>query len=196
MVRQRSNNTWLNIITYTVALLLLIGCIGAVVACTGIKDEVDDLINPTFKIVVDNESFTADNDNLLSMPQSGQVRFTVKNGTNCKVQILPNVQSDEDFEFSVGGKTYKYSQVGELTSVFILNSNVYGDYFIINCNRQSYGLSKVLSDVYGDTVTIENGVSIKYPYLLVVTNGSGESIEIALKFSLLKSVEISGNIVF
>jgi hypothetical protein len=184
-----------NIVAYLFVLLLLVGVVGAIVKLSGVKEEIEDVINPTFKIVVNDENFTGE-DNTLSLPESGQVRFEVKNGGKCTVKVVPNVTSNSDFTYKADGVVCSFFETGELTSAFFSGSNIFGDYFVLNCGGD-YSLKTVLTKVKNGA-EIEVDGDFEYPYRLLITSENGDVIGIALAVAIQSDgIKLSpDNIVF
>jgi hypothetical protein len=170
-----------NVIVYLFVLLLLVGVVGAIVKLSGVEEEIEDVINPTFKILVNDESFTG-NDNTLSLPESGQIRFEVKNGGKCTVKVVPNVTSNSDFTYKADGVECSFFETGELTSAFFSGSNIFGDYFVLNCGGD-YSLKTVLTKVKNGA-EIEVDGDFEYPYRLLITSENGDVIGIVLKITV------------
>ncbi len=196
MARQKRSKI-ISVITWLLLLLLLVGGIGAICHFAGIgKDDITDIVNPTFRVEYAGKVYKADTENVIVLPKSGQARFEIKNCENCAVKVLPNVNAETDFIFTVDGQEHKYSEVQDLTAVFIKANNVYGDYFVIDCNND-FSLESVLSMLYDiEQITISEHVNIP-PYKIVVTSSNGQVIE--LQFPYIESTGLklsSGSIVF
>lgn len=177
MAKQKKSK-FVSVITWLLLLLLLIGCIGLILHFLGIgKDDITDIINPTFRVEYDGNVYKADTENVLALPESGQARFEIKNCESCTVKVLPNVTDETDFTFTADGNERKYSDVSDLTAVFIQTNNVYGEYFIIDCDND-YSLESVLSSALGADSVVIPVAEITDPYKLVVTSSDGEVIEI------------------
>ncbi len=191
MARRKNNLT--NFITWLLLLLLLACGIGAVIRYSGVtKDDITDLVKPTFRIECNKQVFRTNTENVFTIPKSGQARFDIKNCENCTVKVLPNVTSETDFTFIVAGKDRKYTEVGELTSAFIKTNNVYGDYFVIDFD-EDYKIQSVLSRFYGtNEIILPEGCNPSYK---VVVSSGAEKIEIILCFDVEK-IELPESIVF
>jgi hypothetical protein len=179
----------INIIAIVIALAIIAAAVYAVVTLTGCKDDIRDLINPTFRVVVNNTSYTG-MDNLITIPKNGQLKFYAKNGGDCSIVIQPNVTADTDFSYTADGETYLFSTVDskELTNIFLDTSNIYGDYFVLKSN-ENFTLKKVLS-TYHDGAEIELNGKTEYPFQLVITSEEGESIGFGVCFYSLTNVVI------
>ncbi len=189
----RRKNNLINFITWLLLLLLLACCVGAVIRYSGItKDDITDLVKPTFRIECEGQVFKTDTENVYVMPVFGQARFDIKNSERCTVKVLPNVTKETDFTFTVAGKEQKYSEVGDLTAVFLKTNNVYGDYFVIDFG-EDYKIQSVLSRFYGtNEIILPEGCNPSYK--LVVSSGA-EKIEIILCFDV-ETIVLPESIVF
>lgn len=175
MTRQK-NSKIVNLITWLLLLLLLVGGIGAICHFSGVnKDDIKDMLNPVFRVEYDGKEYTG-SDNVIDLPTDGQAKFAVKGTNGYKVKVLPNAIAEADITYSVDGTPYAYSEEN-LTSVFVDNDSVYAECFYVNC-MQSYALIDVLSRLWGGRpVEIKDG-EINNPYKIVITSSNGEAIEL------------------
>jgi hypothetical protein len=163
-------------LVWVLLLLLLVGGIVGVVRFTGIsKDDINDYINPEYKVTYNGSVFKSDTENFVLLPCEGTAKFTVKGANSYTVKIVPNVTDETDFEYYVGDNSYLFSGETSLTSVFDIET--YDSYFTINCDND-YSLSGVLSAIWGgrDDITVSNPSFS--PYKMVVTSSSGDVINI------------------
>lgn len=173
---KRKENKIVRIVTWLLLLLLLVGGIGAVLHFVGIgKDDITDIINPTFRVEYDGNVYKTDTENVLAIPEGGQARFEVKNGGDCSVKIVPNVTAETDFSYIVDGQTYMYSEENDLSVVFDLQ--VYKGAFTVNFDNAT-SIESVLSKIWGTDKIIINDIKSFSFYKIVVTSLSGEVIEI------------------
>lgn len=193
MARQKKSKI-ASVITWLVLLLLLIGAIGAIVRLSGIgKDDITDMIKPTFRVEYDEKSYTVDNQNSVVLLKGNEAEFAVKNGNKFSVRVLPNVTEETDFTYTVNGKTYLYSGEKDLTEAFGIK--IFENTFVIDMSRD-YSLENVLSKVWGgETVTVGEHGSFPY-YKLVVTSSDGKTVEMVLQFDVSKVVLTPDIIVF
>jgi hypothetical protein len=170
MVKYKSHGIVYYTVVYIVVIMLLLAGVSAVVKLSGIGDEIEDYINPVFKVEVDGVSYL-EGVNVVEFNESG-TRFNVKNGGDCKIQVVADTTYG-DFTFSACKSTYSYSEVSELTSSLMDNGDMYGDYFIIKFDDVQNALTRKYA---ADNVQI-NGKIEGYPYRVIVTSADGESVE-------------------
>ena len=142
---KRKKSKILNVITWLLLLLLLVGGIGAICHFAGItKDDITDLVNPAFRVEYDGKVYKTDTENnVIALPTNSQARFEVKGVKGYTVAVAPNVTDETDFTYSINGKAYPYS--GEnLALAFDINyydgafAVVLGDDFkIMGCRQGS-----------------------------------------------------------
>lgn len=178
MARQKESKLQ-KIFVWLILLLLLCGCIGVVAHFVGItKDDIKDIFNPTFRVVYGEETYATDTENVLILPTSGQARFDIRNCDGYTVQVLPNVTEETDVTFTIDGVEHRYSDTGDLTAVFLETRNMYGSYFLIDCDND-YTVDSVLSAVWGAEIRLETGIIL--PYKLIITSTSGETVVIYIQ---------------
>lgn len=109
-------------------------------------------------------------DNEITLPDSGDAVFVVKNAETYKIKVLPSFNSESNFSYKVGEDTYYYSQVDDLTLCFNIEQK--NNTFTIHCDDADYSLSKVLTSYH-------NGVNAEVPeipyrnyYTLVISSGT------------------------
>lgn len=174
---KRTGSRFDKLIAWLLVLFLLFGCIGVLFYLLKIdKDDIVSILKPEFYVEYDGQVFETGTENVITLPESGQARFDVKNCESYIVQILPNVTDETDFIYTVKGEEYRFSDITGLTAAFFESDNIYGNYFIIDCDKD-YSLGNVVSSTLGASVTIND--SVENPYLLVVTSSDGKKIEIA-----------------
>lgn len=193
-MKRQKKNKFTNLITWVLLLLLLFGIVGGLLHVANIgKDDIVDIVKPSFRVECDGNVYRVNTNNIFEVPKSGQVRFDVKNCKDCSVKVLSNVTAETDFTFTVNGQEKKYSEIGDLTSAFIKPKNVYGDYFIIDFD-DDYSLKSIISRLYNsEDITISEHDS--FPLYKLVVTSSDEVIEIILYFGVEK-VELPESIVF
>ena len=170
----RKKSKLVKILVWLFFLLLLVGGIGAIFHFSGIgKDDITDIVKPVFRIEYNGKSYQGDN-NVFTLPKSGQARFVVKNCENCSIKVFPNVTEERDFTFTVYGQEHKYSEIKDLTTAFIKSNNLYSDGVALDCD-QKYDLSSVLNRLYdgAEVTTVPYG---DYLYRLVFTSDKNETI--------------------
>lgn len=182
-----------SVVTRLLILLLFVCGIVVTLRFAGIgKDDIKDIITPVFRVEYGGEIYKTDTENLIALPESGEVRFEVKCANSYSVVIVPNVTAETDFSFTVNGLEYPYSGEKDLSRGFELTC--YDNAFTINTD-EDYTLESVLSKIWGtDNVTVSEHDTFPL-YKLVVTSSSGEKIEILLSFYIM-SITLPENIVF
>lgn len=116
-------------------------------------------------------------DGVIVLHESGRVRIDVKSAgfiteTEYTLQVLPN--AEKDFSYEAGGKSYKYSAVGELTEYLDIEQN--NSYFVIDC--ASLNVTDVLTKKHGAEIRIsETADGGAYFYFVITRN----EISITLK---------------
>ena len=99
--------------------------------------------------------------------------FSIKNASNVSYKVVPNY----DFTYTVDGVEHQFSEHEDLTSIFIEQSNVFADYFVVNCRANGFSLENVLKSFYEDGALIKLPSLAKvYPYRLVMTSNTGDEI--------------------
>lgn len=190
---RKSKNVAYNVLLYVIFLSVIAMIIGLVIKYTNVKDKVHEIINPTFCIEYNGVTYTGDN-NKLTLPLSGQAKFTVKNGGLYTVEVSPN-KNEPDFNYTVNGNTYSFH--GEnLSNTVVKKSNIFSDNFIIDCSERFYVID-VLKTIWGDE-EIEAHCTMQYPYLLTVTSADGKTVsfEIVQTLSASEIVTDPDNIIF
>ncbi len=167
--------------------------VGLIIKYTDIKDKVTEFVNPTFCIEYNGVTYTGDN-NKLTLPLSGQAKFTVKNGGSYTVDVSPN-KNEPDFNYTVNGNTYSFHDEN-LSNTIVKRSNIFSDNFIIDCSERFYVID-VLKTIWGDE-EIEAHCTMQYPYLLTVTSADGKTVsfEIVQTLSASEIVTDPDNIIF
>ena len=109
------------------------------------------------------------------LPYSGEAEFEFAGyDGELIIEILPNVNAQTDFKYTVDGQAYKFSET-ELTSVFI--SEVTDGKFSISCEPGTFALENVLITAQsGEQITSEIP-HINYPFKLVAATTAGQRIE-------------------
>ena len=134
--------------------------------------DIEELINPDFGVVYNDTTYRGKS-NGIELPESGQATFAIKNASTCTFKIVPNY----DFTYTVNGEEHKFSEHEDLTSIFIEQSNVFADYFVINCKTDGYSLENVLKSFYEDDAELVLPTLAKvYPFRLVMTSNTGAEI--------------------
>ena len=179
-------NKFLSVVAVVAVVIVIFLAIGGLARCNSVKDKVNEIISPSFSVEFDGKKYKGD-ENYICLPNKGKAIFNVRNGGDYRVEVLPNVTDETDFNYTVGDKVYPYS--GEnLTTAFIDNKQIFSDKFFIDCS-QNMSLRSVLSRIWGGaeiTVTAPIGVCF---YKLVVTSSNGETV--TLLFRAVPTVVLS-----
>ena len=155
------------------SVIIIIAIIAAIIfALYHFKGDIEELLNPTFGVVYEDVTYRGKS-NGVSLPEEGQAVFAIKNASTCNFKIVPNY----DFTYTVDGEKHQFLEHKDLTSVFIEQSNVFADYFVINCKADSYSLENVLKTFYEDDAELVLPSLAKvYPFRLVMTSNTGDEI--------------------
>lgn len=182
MARRKGINIGKTIAVAIVILLLLALVGGLVMYLRGIisKDDITDIFEPKFRVVCNKQSYYADSDDLIVLPNSGRLQFDILNAESVTVEVLPDV----DFEFTVNGEKHHFFENEKITGVFIATNDVYGGYFFIDCDKHNFDVASILKTLYGENSAIEVGKLQSLAIArLVVTSDKGETISIHLQCS-------------
>ena len=119
------------------------------------------------------------------------VKYTFDTGQtearDYSVEIVPN--AEQDFEYTVDGETYLYSQAGDLSAAFSLNKQK--SYFEITL-REDMTVQSVLETVHpGQQVVVPETAADEnpFPYALIVSSYNG-SVSYRIAFSV--GMEVTG----
>lgn len=177
MAKQTIKSLGAKVLSCILFLLFIAGIVGAIVHFTGVDNSVKDLLNSTFRVEYNGIEYASDGDNVAILPENGTARFNIKNGGNCAVRVVPNV----DFKFDFGGEELSFKDEVDLTRYFIDSSGFSAGCFEINCTPNAFKISSFLSTIYGDAVSVPDNLSNEeYYYKVYVTAASGETISILL----------------
>lgn len=178
---EKRNKTGRAVVAIILLIMLAVG-IFCLVYFSGGTDTIAKVVK--YNVQVNGETYYADSDteNNIDLPITGELRFTVKNGGNCYISIVPNT----DVTFYVDGTAHHLSDEKDLTYCF--NIKTYDSAFAIVGG--DYSLYGVLTYLYGDDLTLPADIP-ESPYKLVVTSGSGESVEFLLTVSKISSIVLS-----
>lgn len=167
MAKQKKSKL-VNIITWVLLLLLLIGGIVGLVRLLwlGIDDD-------AFRVEYDGKIYKSGNaENVLSLPENGQARFDVKGAASYTLSVVPNA----DFNYTVNDQPHTFLEEQDITACFEIEQH-YG-YFTIESG--DYTIEGVLTKLWGETADIQLGNFIVYlPFKLNVISADGNTVEIA-----------------
>lgn len=165
------------IIAFTLILLLITGVVGFFVVYTnGFTSDFK-----SFYVEFEGKKILHDKTSV-SLQLGKQLRFdcryvfdTGQSGEDrgYTVTIVPNV--DEDFDFTVGDDTYRYSSMEDLTPAFNLECN--DGYFILTL-PYDFGMQSVLSALLPDEkITLPDGITLEgYYYTLLVSSYNARTV--------------------
>lgn len=183
------------VIKFIVAILfltLIVGGVAAVLKFTKLGDNLNDIINPVFRVEFNGISYTGSN-NTFVLPQEGRLKFDVKCTSSYKLKVTPNVTAETDFTYTVKGRIYNFGDE-DLTGYIVADDDIYGECFYIDCTKD-YTLKGVLSRIWGDAGITLNG-DVQYPYKLTVISDSGEEVTILLSPYVLSVTLNPDHIIF
>lgn len=158
------------LITVIIIAALAVG-IYALWKYTGIGKQMTSSIGE-FRVVYNGKTFNIGKDNYICLPSSGEAKFEVLgfNSTPYTVKVEPNT----DFTYDVDGNTYHFEDE-QLTDYFIDPETVYGNAFVINCDK-NYAVGDVLKHIWGKDIEAETRAI--YPYAITVVSSAGEKVVI------------------
>lgn len=167
-------------ISIILIILLIFGILALGIRCSGIADP--------FSIEYNGTTYTANDKNVIVLPEDGEARFTVKNfGSRYTVRVEANV----DFEYEVNGQKYSFADE-QFTRYFIKSNNVFDSYFIIDCEPFGYFPENVLSDIWGGNDMTLPEITENCYFKLIVTSSEGEVITSAMRQDTpIKDVRVS-----
>lgn len=191
----RNTNSIFKVITYIVLVLLLIAAIGFIIRFTngGTTDF------KAFYVQIGETVYTEDSQ--IELPY-GSTHFETKytfasneadKHKGYKVQIVPNVTNETNFDFTVNGQIYSFGAEKDFTSAFEIEYGKTG--FTIN----NYGLrvDKILQSIYdGQTVTVPEIKSEKVYFNLVVSSyNEKQTIILGLRFAEGMFIELPEKVI-
>lgn len=166
-------------IVYIAIILLVLGIVGFILKLTnGGTDEFK-----LFYLTNENGDVygSTDSEKVASKAETKfGVNYTFSDGKDFSVKILPNVTDETDFEYTVGGEPYKFSEIENLNAAF--NVKLYDDYFTIEMPED---MSQVMKILYGDEVVeIPDGIDItRKPYFKMVVKSYNEKQAITIRLT-------------
>lgn len=168
-------NTIAKIITSILILLLLVGSLGFIFRFTnGFQEDFK-----SFYLTHEGKNIVATNSEMCFL-SGEEYRFDVNYvfefldegeevSTDYSVKIVPNVDEETDFTFTVNGEDVKYSSITDLTSGFNLDKQE--EYFTFSIPENA-SLASILQVFYGEAVEAPNDEDFEnlYLYTLVVSS--------------------------
>lgn len=140
----------------------------------GIGGFIDNLIS--FQVECNGQSFKPDSENVIELPENGQVKFSVKNSRGYTVEVIPNI----DFNFTVGGERISFKSEEDFTDYFLSSKDVKNDSFTLNCTPNKFAVQTILDDKYGFKANVViPDVTNENCFALVIVSSAGERITIA-----------------
>lgn len=180
MSAKNATRTTLGVTVYVLIVLAIIAVVGLIFQLTnGFTDKVK-----TFYVTVDKTIVTDASGGYViteTRPLSGVVRnlSTDSNNKGYSLKVVPNKLDEKDFAFAVDGKTHTFQTEENFTTGFDIMTD--GDRFSIK--PKGNGVTDILKQIYGDTVTSCDDKSYKDMFTLLVTSKDGKSV-IKLNFSV------------
>lgn len=168
------------IIVYVLVVLAVVAVVGLVYRLTnGFKTDVK-----TFYVTVDKTIITDSSGGYVvteNKPLKGTVRnlSTDTEQKGYSLKVVPNKLDGKDFAFTVNGETHTFQTEENLTAGFEITAD--GDKFSIV--SKGNGVTEVLKQIYGDTVSDCDDKSYKDMFTLLITSKDGKN-EIKLNFSV------------
>lgn len=103
------------------------------------------------------------------------------------VKVLPN--TEKDFEYTVAGSKYKYSNLKDLTAAFDIHTAE--DSFEISIS-ENFGLIDVVKYMHGgQEVILGTTADISYPFKLEVTSYN-EAVKYTILFNIVSTAGVTG----
>lgn len=156
-----------NIVFILFFVLLLVGAIGVLFVFLGGVDGVKDMLDPTFRVKCNDNVYTVDGDNLLILPDEGQVRFDVVGASSYTIKVEPNT----DFNYTADEQTFAFGDE-VYTEYFVTSESVYNDCFVLDCDKD-YSAESVLSCVRNEIVQVPEDIYL-FAFKFVITSGVGK----------------------
>ena len=174
MSKSNKNLKSVSVITYILCLILVMVVLAGIAKCAMNRN--------IFCIDYGDFTFTVGGENRIQLPVEGRAVFKVKNTDGYTVDVKPNVTKQNDIIYTVDGENYNFSDEKDLNVIFFDRGDINVEYFSIDCSK-NLSLSGVLSSLWnGAEITCKNVA--EYPFKIVVTSASGESIEIGFAQSV------------
>ena len=123
--------------------------------------------------------------NELTLPKESKTHFEVKcagfklDNVGYSVTITPNVEYD--FEYTVDGEAYKYSEAGELTEAF--DVELHEGYFEISGEADEYSVEKVLKRIHsGKDVEFSEEIEPGKFYYSLTVSANKQTVSVPFRF--------------
>lgn len=180
MSAKKATKTTLGVTVYVLIVLAIIAVVGLIFQLTnGFTDKVK-----TFYVTVDKTIVTDASGGYViteTRPLNGVVRNLSTDSKNkgYSLKVVPNKLDGKDFAFAVDGKTHTFQAEENFTAGFDITTD--GDKFSIK--PKGNGVTDILEQIYGDTVTSCDDKSYKDMFTLLITSKDGKSV-IKLNFSV------------
>ncbi len=180
MSARKTTKTTLGVIVYVLIALAVVAVVRLIFQLTnGFTTDVK-----TFYVTVDKTIVTDASGGYViteTKPLSGVVRnlSTDSNNKGYSLKVVPNKVDGKDFAFSVDGQTHTFQAEENLNAGFNITTD--GDKFSIT--PKGSGVTDILKQIYGDTVTSCDDKSYKDMFTLLVTSKDGKSV-VKLNFSV------------
>lgn len=185
MSKKNSNTT--NTIVAILSLLFVVAIVAFVFKFTnGLNEDLK-----TFYIEHNGKQIVA-TDSQMTFDTESEHRFDCKYISNpdnntFNLKVVPNVTEETDFNYTVDGKSYKWSEVQDLTACF--NIDKQNNFFVISF-PVDFSMESILSSLYPESnVVISDSLSLyQYYYTLHVSNYN-EKINYYIDFSVSDVVD-------
>lgn len=105
------------------------------------------------------------------------VQYTFSDSKGYSVQVLPNVTDETEFDYTVDGEDYKFSDIKDLNDAFKVKQ--YDDYFTVQMPED---MSQVMKVLYAEKeVELPEGIDlINKPYFKLVAKSYNEKDEVTI----------------
>ena len=180
MSAKKATKTTLGVTVYVLIVLAIIAVVGLIFQLT--NDFTDKV--KTFYVTVDKAIVTDASGGYViteTRPLNGVVRnlSTDSNNKGYSLKVVPNKLDGKDFAFAVDGKTHAFQTEENFTAGFDIKTD--GDRFSIK--PKGNGVTDILKQIYGDTVTSCDDKSYKDMFTLLIASKDGKSV-VKLNFSV------------
>ena len=105
------------------------------------------------------------------------VQYTFSDSKGYSVQVLPNITDETEFDYTVDGEAYKFSDIKDVTDAFKVKQ--YDDYFTVQMPED---MSQVMKVLYAEKeVELPEGIDLmNKPYFKLVAKSYNEKDEVKI----------------
>ena len=105
------------------------------------------------------------------------VQYTFSDSKGYSVQVLPNITDETEFDYTVDGEEYKFSDIKDLNDAFKVKQ--YDDYFTVQMPED---MSQVMKVLYAEKeVELPEGIDLmNKPYFKLVVKSYNEKDEVTI----------------